>query len=266
MGGVCSFCDDDVGHSRLETVVGDVQKIDLAGRWVSARGHIHYIGLDQIKWSSGDLTAWYSQRSRVDGVVEFCTTVNGEVFAARLDEDDRLRWTDGDTWTRDEVGPTTGTYDTVTSVLTKARGEIQKVTDNERVSSVLSKARGSMQMVTDSTMTLAAPVASAIGSKFQTKPATRDDASSPGAASTSAGPSWDGSPSGDHGLQGFHEVPDPGDQHESHGDNYPHPFAGQDHDADSLDKDLRHVTPRPKRRVAPSASSTAPRGTYDEPE
>mmetsp|Transcript_126804 Transcript_126804/g.355100 ORF Transcript_126804/g.355100 Transcript_126804/m.355100 type:complete len:221 (+) Transcript_126804:72-734(+) len=186
MGEVCSICDDNPRTHEVE--VAQEELVQLAGRWVSGRGNIHFIGLEEIKWSSGDSTKWFRRKSPYDGQIDYCTEVNGALFVARLDEDGRLQWSDGDGWTRDEIGPTTGTYDTITGVLKKARGSLQEVSE--------------------STMSMAAPMATAVGTSLPTmtswaspaKPAQPDEqggstrASSPSAASPPAWEPWDDTP------------------------------------------------------------------------
>lgn len=73
MGEVCSICDDNPRTHEVE--VAQEELVQLAGRWVSGRGNIHFIGLEEIKWSSGDSTKWFRRKSPYDGQIDYCTEV-----------------------------------------------------------------------------------------------------------------------------------------------------------------------------------------------
>lgn len=94
----------------------------LAGRWVSARGNVHVIGIDVVQWRSG-ATSKLRTRRRWDGdvrIVEYMTDLDGKTYTSRLTESGKLQWNDGDIWTRDQEGPQTATYAALAGVFGSA--------------------------------------------------------------------------------------------------------------------------------------------------
>jgi len=85
----------------------------VCGRWISAQGGVHVIGLDYVQWQSGESSAIYKQRNGQEHIVE----INGQVMTSTLTTESRLQWSDGDVWTRDLRGPQTGTYAAISETL-----------------------------------------------------------------------------------------------------------------------------------------------------
>mmetsp|Transcript_81376 Transcript_81376/g.214687 ORF Transcript_81376/g.214687 Transcript_81376/m.214687 type:complete len:333 (+) Transcript_81376:62-1060(+) len=104
-------------HSVLEErgseMVCERETRSVCGRWISAQGGVHIIGLDYVQWQSGESSAIYQQRNGQEHIVE----INGQVMTSMLTTESRLQWSDGDVWTRDLRGPQTGTYAAISDTL-----------------------------------------------------------------------------------------------------------------------------------------------------
>jgi len=98
--------------------LGDEPEIPVAGKWISARGVVHTLGVETVVWHSGDITR-FSKRRRVDGSSEYWTEIDGKIYTARLNADGDLVWSDGDTWKRDMRSPETKTYSAINQVMNK---------------------------------------------------------------------------------------------------------------------------------------------------
>lgn len=122
MGSRCSAAGCDLPGLDCDVVVEAPQEDgeeQLAGRWVSAQGNVHIVGLDAVHWHSNDISRlrkrWcYSGKRRTK---EYATELDGVVFTARINEDGQLEWSDGDIWVRDSRVPETGAYAAMSSAL-----------------------------------------------------------------------------------------------------------------------------------------------------
>jgi len=87
----------------------------FTGRWVTSKGNVHFIGLEAIQWSNGDVSQFHSQRRW--GRPSTCTMqVRGKRVSGELRPDDTLAWSDGDIWLRDTRRAETRTKEVLVNV------------------------------------------------------------------------------------------------------------------------------------------------------
>mmetsp|Transcript_48420 Transcript_48420/g.122136 ORF Transcript_48420/g.122136 Transcript_48420/m.122136 type:complete len:358 (-) Transcript_48420:159-1232(-) len=117
-----AFCNAngcDETETELAGISTGADDPPLAGRWLSARGNLHVIGLDAVQWRSGDITKLKKTWTRHKGY-EYATELNGTLYTAHMTPEGHLKWSDGDTWQRDTRGPETGTYAAVSDAFVRA--------------------------------------------------------------------------------------------------------------------------------------------------
>ena len=94
---------------------GETDEPHFSGRWVTSKGNVHFIGLEAIQWSNGDVSPFVVQRHW--GRLPTCATnVRGKTFTAELKPDDTLVWSDGDIWVRDTRKTETPTKELVSHI------------------------------------------------------------------------------------------------------------------------------------------------------
>eukprot|EP00419_Tripos_fusus_P007503 CAMPEP_0172685866 /NCGR_PEP_ID=MMETSP1074-20121228/20543_1 /TAXON_ID=2916 /ORGANISM="Ceratium fusus, Strain PA161109" /LENGTH=231 /DNA_ID=CAMNT_0013505087 /DNA_START=90 /DNA_END=782 /DNA_ORIENTATION=+ len=72
----------------------------FSGRWVTSKGNVHFIGLEAIQWSNGDMSDFASER-RCGRRPTCSADVRGKRVTGELRPDDTLAWSDGDIWVRE---------------------------------------------------------------------------------------------------------------------------------------------------------------------
>lgn len=292
MGAVCDavaseICETDEvrvrgGQEVYEPAGPEIPEPPLPGRWLSARGNQHVIGLEAVQWASGENTPFRKvpqprmRKGSAKKPTQWILELDGNRYTFQYNMDGNLVWSDGDVWTRDQRPPATGTYQAMTGVFARAGESFHQTFEGTPtalssaaalVTTPLSKFGGAGSDTGSPTQVAAVPASA---------PAIMEEAPPPvyttphPAASPSGGSQCSShgavvtvmDASGPEAALQYHQ-PLPGQTYMPHGAAGPAPTSTQAFHLSQQALNAEAVSPqgpRPKRRAAPSPGPNASRG------